>query len=321
MTEKEDLILINSCLKLSASYEVDEVVKFWAKVRAEFEKQTKRDYKNLKARVKRLMEDRTIERGLETGSAKRKDDWTIAIDAWIAIVEAQKQIKRKVKMTAKELEEQIKETNRRRDNLARRPSKKRPDREGEDSESSTGSERDSLDSSPSRTSRVSSPSLEGFDPLPAATPEQDPSSYPSTQPPSHEPSQRPSRAPSTAASRARSKRKSTTSYPNRKKRPRPENDGTKEFNEAMTSWIKADIERSNREAGSRQGDSEAGSRGDRKAGSRGNGGGLSEGMELSNRVERLEETIAVEAAERREQLNVLNDRMLAILEAVKGAEK
>ena len=105
----------------------------------------------------------------------------------------------------------------------------------------------------------------------------------------------------------------------------------------MTLWIKADIKRSNREAESHQGDSETESQGNRETESQGdretesqgdreteshdNESELSESIKLSNWVKRLEKIIAVEAAERRKQLNVLNDQMLAILKAVKGAEK
>ena len=58
----------------------------------------------------------------------------------------------KKKLTVKELNKQIKEINCQRDNLARRLSEKRSNKEREDSESITDSDRDSLDFSLSHIS-------------------------------------------------------------------------------------------------------------------------------------------------------------------------
>jgi len=98
---------------------------FWSKVSKGFKKETEHKLVSLKRHVNKLVEKRrNYLKKLKTGDENSENTYTIAIDAWIKVVNDQKTVKTVKKITVKKKLTLKQETVRVRNNLMMQMSKK-----------------------------------------------------------------------------------------------------------------------------------------------------------------------------------------------------
>ncbi len=159
LTEDEDRILIMIALRYQAKYGVDPMYRFWTRVRAQFQKITKRTYASVERRARDLLEIRhnQLRREAESGHGHeaRDDKWTKTMDAWDLVVQAYNSKKDDSKVAKKKKLQHSKRHDQARDSLnARLGNKNKGSRKvtidissgGSDSETSPTSAEDTHES-------------------------------------------------------------------------------------------------------------------------------------------------------------------------------
>lgn len=148
LTEDEDLILIQLCLKNELAYGIERGnTKFWNTIRVQFAKETGQDYTKPKRHLDDLINKRKIHLAMiGTGDEEDENTYTRALDDWMKVVDTHDNEATKKKDTAKQQANKIQKEEKIRDNLMQRMGKKRSYQTSSESSSESGSEEIEMDS-------------------------------------------------------------------------------------------------------------------------------------------------------------------------------
>lgn len=127
LTEEQDTALLQICPQMKSAYVVQKKrTEFWGEVEKKFRRETGRNCSLPRRRVDMLVKKRKdYLDGLVTGSEDQENNYTIAIDAWIRVVDSHKAAEDVKKLTVEQKVAQGRWEERVKNNLMHRISRKR----------------------------------------------------------------------------------------------------------------------------------------------------------------------------------------------------